>query len=135
MKRPSDSPHASPRWRWGMRALATALPVSLALAIGWNVEPRHEGKTLSEWVAQGSSHYAGGSDDDTAQALRAMGRRVLPTLLDWLQTRESRLKQKIEMLADRQSFIELHFESAELRRGLAVNGIRLLGTNAVPAIR
>jgi HEAT repeat protein len=124
----------SKSWRWFRRAMVAALPVCLLLVISWNLEPRHEGKTLSEWVAQGTSYYEGGSDDDTAQALRAMGRRILPTLSDWVQTRESRFKQRIEMLADRQSFIELHFESAELRRGLAVNGFRVLGTNAVPAI-
>lgn len=134
MKRPLDSSHPSRRWRWGRRVQVAVLPLSLVVAVWLNLETRHEGKTLSEWVAQGSSYYEGGSDDDTAQALRAMGGRVLPTLLDWLQTRESRLKQKIEILADRQSLIELQFESAELRRGLGVNGIRLLGTNAVPAI-
>lgn len=134
MKRPADFPHASPRWRWGWRVLVAVLPISLLVAVWLNLEPRHDGRTLSEWLAQEFSHYEGGSDDDTAQALRAMGCRVLPTLLDWLQTRDSRIKQQVEMLAARQSLFDLSFEHAEVRRGMAINGLRLLGTNAVPAI-
>lgn len=132
MKRQRDSTSGSKRWRWGLRGLAVVLPVSLILAIWLRLEPRHEGKTLSEWLAQPWDERA--SDEDTAMALRAMGPRVLPTLLDWLQQRDSRIKRWIAMLADKQSFFELKLESADLRRGIAVNGLHLLGTNAIPAI-
>ena len=132
MKRQRDSTSSLKRWRLGLRVLAVVLPVSLIITIWLRLEPRHEGKTLSEWLSQPWDE--GVSDEDTATALRAMGPRVLPTLLDWLQQRDSRIKRWIAMQAEKQTLFELNFEGADVRRGTAVAGLRLLGTNAASAV-
>jgi HEAT repeat protein len=119
-------------WRWSLWGLAVVLPVSLMLAIWLRLAPRHEGRTLSEWLSQPWDERV--SDEDTATALRAMGPRVLPTLLDWLQQRDSRTRQWIAMQADKQTLFDLNFEGADMRRGTAVAGLRLLGTNAASAV-
>ena len=120
------------RLRWLVLAMVALLPLTLSFIIWAGREPRHDGRTLSEWLSQ--SYYERASEEETARAIQAMGSRVLPTLLDWMRTRDSRTKRAIADLAGRQSLIELRLESAEERRGIAVAGFYLLGTNAAPAI-
>src|SRR5436190_16177893 len=132
MKRQRFSTSGPKRWHLVSWAVAVVLPVSLILAIWLRLEPRHEGKTLTEWLSQPWDERV--SDEDTAAALRAMGPRVLPTLLDWLQQRDSRMKRWIAMLADKQPFFELKLERADMRRETSVAGLRLLGTNAASAV-
>jgi HEAT repeat protein len=112
--------------------MVALLPLTLLFITWARREPSHDGRTLSEWLSQPYDGRVSG--EETARAVRAMGTRVLPTLLDWLKTRESRTKRVISALAGRQPLIQLRFESAEERRGIAVAGLYVLATNAAPAI-
>jgi hypothetical protein len=80
------------------------------------------------------SAEAGRSPEEAAAALRAMEPRATPTLLRWLQTRESRLRRRLCELAARQNWFTLEPDRAWERREWAMSGFALLGTNAAPAI-
>ena len=112
MKRQRDSTSGPKRWHLVSWAVALVLPVSLIHAIWLRLEPRHEGKTLTEWLSQPWDERV--SDEETVTALRAMDPSVLPTLLDWLLQRDSRMKRWIAMLAEKQSFFDLRLESADV---------------------
>ena len=67
------------------------------------------------------------------QAVKAIGSNAIPTLVRWLQTRDSKLKTKMNVLLDKQGFIRYRFPTAESRQDMAVDGLKLLGTNALSA--
>lgn len=120
----------------GHRRRQWCLPVAAVLALaGWlavSREPSHDGLSLSEWIAGPAE--AERTPEEAAAALRLMGPRVIPALLDWLQTRESRLRKRLRELAAWQSWFSIQPDSAWEKRAWAMAGFSLLGTNAAPAI-
>jgi HEAT repeat protein len=130
MNPPKPADRAGRRWRrrWLLAAIVAALAVWLAVPR----EPRHDGLSLSEWVAAPAE--AGRSPEEAAAALRSMEPRATATLLRWLQTRESRWRRRLCELAARQNWFTLEPDRAWERREWAVSGFALLGTNAAPAI-
>ncbi len=125
-------------WSWRRRAVVVALAASLVALMLYHREPRHEGRSLSRWLELENGIYS--SDDfagDTASvsnALIAMCPQAPTVLVDWLETRDSRMRKAFAALAGRQSVLNFEIEGADSRRSLAVAGFRLLGSNAAPVI-
>jgi hypothetical protein len=66
-------------------------------------------------------------------AVKEIGTNAFPTLLKWVQVKDSRLKFRLNALLDRQSFIHSRLRTADEWHGLALDCFRILGTNALPA--
>lgn len=125
--------------------IAVAILVLVAVTI-YSVAPRepvYQGKSLSWWIEQyhGSFSTLGPmspraiEDESKARtAIKAIGTNAIPTLLKWMQTPESPLKEKINSLLARQRIITLQFQTAERKWSLAVNGFHVLENDGLPAI-
>src|ERR1700722_2327691 len=109
-------------------------------------EPEYQGRKLSTWIRvyqeqQKSSADLNLADPNRAvpmtaaeRAIKEIGTNALPTLLRWLQIRDSTLKTKLNSLLERQSFIKLRYPPASRMQDMAIAGLRILGTNALPAV-
>ena len=109
----------------------TALLLVLATVLAWQVwrgrEPVYEGVRLSRWL----QHYGPDGDSPEAdEALRAIGTRAIPALLEQLRAKDPILRINLPALG-------LRYTPAEVRHLRAEKGLSALGTeasNAVPAI-
>ncbi len=117
-----------------LRLLAAAVVVALAVWMFYPREPEHQGLSLSEWIAAPAE--AGRTPDEVVAALLAMGDRVVPRLLDWLQTRESRWRTRLHDLSTRLDldWLTIEPDRAWERRDWGVTGFAILGANAAPSI-
>ncbi len=125
-------------WSWKVRVVALALVASLVTLIFYQREPRYEGEALSDWLITGINGISDGdptyAQHRVSKALVAMSPQALPILMDWLETRDSKIRKVLTELLQKQSLVQIRIEEAESRRMMAVFGFRLLGTNAAPAI-
>lgn len=113
-------------------AIFVLLIAFIALRSHSPTEPRHEGKSLNEWLIFGVE-----SEDAMMQASRAvqgMGTKAIPSLLTWIQSRDSKLKEKMNALLDKQSWTDFRFEDSFARQELAVAGFAYLGELGKPAV-
>jgi len=97
-------------------------------------EPVHQGRRLTEWLAELDRHTPDPERQKAEQAIRCIGTNALPHLMRWLQTRDSALKLKMMELAGKQSLIRFPFTTANLRVNRAIAAFRTLGTDAESAI-
>jgi HEAT repeat protein len=118
------------------------------LAIGgliWIVsgerEPAYQGKTLSQWM----KGYEPNKDDETIDdarrrekdadnAIRHIGTNALPFLAKMFTAKDSKLKEKLMALTQRQSLIKFNFTPASDKHFLAVRGLGALGKDGAPLI-
>lgn len=125
-------------WSWKVRVVALAVVGSVVVLVFYHREPRYEGMALSEWLTTGMNGNSGGDSTygrhRVSKALVAMSPQALPILVDWLETRDSKIRSVLTELLQKQSLIEISFGKHVSRRELAAYGFWLLGTNAAPAI-
>jgi HEAT repeat protein len=95
-------------------------------------EPRHEGKKLSEWLTFGVESED--AMEQTSRAIQRMGTKAVPSLLTWIQSRDSKFKEKMNALLDKQSWTEFRFTDSHERQELAVAGFAYLGELGRPAV-
>jgi hypothetical protein len=109
----------------------------LVLAYNPASEPSYEGKSLSAWLREVPDNE---DPDERAKraenAIRAMGTNALPRLLQMLEARDSKLKERVRSVLLRQKLIRFRFSpSARFQRAMACRGLRVLGPTAAPAIQ
>jgi hypothetical protein len=109
-------------------------------------EPSYGGKKLSELLYDRPMagnlfdvrRLAGGNYfmiwDESADAVRAIGRKALPTLLGMLEASDSALTRKFIKLASEQRLITTHFHFDGEKHQAAMVGFSALGTNALSAV-
>jgi hypothetical protein len=100
--------------------------VALAGVIGWQVvktndepEPVYKGRTLTSWLED----YSGMSDlgvldsgtRDATEAVHHAGTNAIPTLLRMLRAKDSPLKSKLIVLAQRHHIIKFRYYPAEVK--------------------
>jgi hypothetical protein len=138
-----------------VKAIVAVMLCGLAIAAARAVEPEYQGKTVSEWLdamdanlTEAEFYTARNQNVDPAQfrdqkhqqaqeAIRQMGTNALPTLLDLVSVGERnrrKLARKIKSQDIRESLRDSNPECREVIRGLAVDALVILGTNAEPAI-
>jgi HEAT repeat protein len=85
--------------------------------------PRHDGKTLSEWLVMLNPHVDRAADHEKASAaIRAMGAAALPQLRQILRSRPNSLNQRIRDYAARWRLVrapKLYFQEQEFRAARA----------------
>src|SRR6266566_3465443 len=81
----------STRWRPLLVGLGFAILLAAAFLIGHREEPVYQGKPLSYWVTRLRSDGYHGAPKDAVAAIRAIGPRAAPFLLEWMPHRQPRL--------------------------------------------
>ena len=97
-------------------------------------EPAHQGRPLTEWLADLDRHVSPSQSRKAEEAIRCIGTNALPQLLRMLQTRDSAWKRKLIELERKQSVIKLHFTTENQRHSRALAGFKTLGADAQPAV-
>ncbi len=110
----------------------------LPLAILWlsapvpapGAEPTYGGKPLSDWLVVRAS------DPAAEDAIRHIGTKGLPTLLELLSATDSNRQRILHNLSSEglKTAFQGKGADAETLRSLAVDGFAILGTNAEPAL-
>ncbi|MDB6109074.1 MAG: repeat protein [Pedosphaera sp.] len=126
-------------WRRGIiwvLVLTFLVAMAVPYLAHWR-EPRYQGKRISQWLDRlNSTNMEEGETVRTeeGEALRKIGPAGLPWILRRLQSRDSRLKLKLEELAYKQSVVQFRFNYAEDARRKAVLAFRILGPEARGAV-
>src|SRR5579863_6996808 len=128
-----------------MKKSKRILPASLVVAalggffwLTWRVyepEPVYQGKTLSAWLEDcDKSRWVGTEWQEANEAVRHIGTKAIPTLLDKLRRKDSPLSLKLLALARRQPFITIHHVPAPALNHKAAVGFEALGSAAQAAV-
>jgi HEAT repeat protein len=117
--------------------IALSVPVAAFIGIvAWQVmlhrEPVYQGKSLTFWLAEGRRHNW--VDPMAETAVKTMGGRAVPVLLDMAQIKDSPLRRKLIVLASKQDWLDLHIRPHEEILEMTDYGFRLLGPTAKPAV-
>jgi HEAT repeat protein len=94
----------------------------------------YEGKPLAFWISEADSNRPPDRREAAAKALRAMGPRIIPQLLNNLDPHESLWPRWKRWLASKQSVVKLKVPNLDEQMRQAVWAFDALGSNAAPAI-
>ncbi len=94
-------------------------------------EPRWQGKRLSQWLAV---DYPDDERERAQAAVRAIGKKAIPTFLRMVQAKDSALRLKVMALAEKQSWVKIDFTCQDESRRDGAYGFRLLGPEAKGAL-
>lgn len=125
--------------RWHIVALLLGAAAVLVL-VWWRSpgDPRHKGKTLSEWLEQADDlsyvEEPPAEVREAKEAIREMGPRAVPALVSMVAAENSAWKGLFSDLLDRQRLIRLEFHWAGEQHEKGLSGFRILGTNGRTAI-
>jgi HEAT repeat protein len=107
--------------------------------IAWEVlrtrEPDYQGRTLSAWLEDARMDWdSPKADPRTETALRAMGPRALPALVNLVRVRESLFRKALMELSSRQLWPRTHIRPRNETQSMAYFGFMVLGPAAKPAV-
>jgi HEAT repeat protein len=101
-------------------------------------EPSYQGRTLTEWLDQANDEgamWGRAPSEDAAAAVRAIGPRAVPILLDMVSTKDTRWRELLEGLADNPRFpIHLHVRQSEEVEEIGSYGFYWLGNSGKSAV-
>lgn len=126
---------------------ATLLVMVVALVyLALPKEPRYQGRTLTEWLKVYDTPIQPQHQGDPPITLptqtmqfamagvRAIGTNAIPTLLGWLQAKDSPAKMKLNTFLDRQSFFHFRFKTVHDENRKACTAFLILGHEASAAV-
>jgi hypothetical protein len=97
-------------------------------------EPYTRGRSLSFWLEAGATfdnpEEPEFTREETEAALREIGTRAIPFLLDRMRATDPRWKQPLDDLIRKQSHFSVEFKWAHDKQNEAAYGFSILGTNA-----
>jgi HEAT repeat protein len=116
------------------------LTAALLAGFAWYVlrphEPVYQGKTLSVWLEEANEE--GGSNSkaeaEAEKAIRALGVKALPVLVESVRTRSSDFVTALGEMAGAKELSFLHLPPQEGKRQLVVWAFGILGAEAKPAV-
>jgi hypothetical protein len=105
-------------------------------------EPSFRGRTLSAWLVDAvpqindmtNYRYAAFRQATANRAIKEIGTNAIPWLLKWMQATPSPLKDRLNLLLDKQHVIQFRFEKFEWKQSKALYGFEILGGDALPAV-
>ncbi len=99
-------------------------------------EPSYAGKSLGYWLRQDfwSIRVGKGPSPEAEDAVRKIGTNALPTLIQMLRARDSRLKLALMKWSAKQSLINFQFNSSWERRSQGQVGYLILGPAAAQQV-
>jgi HEAT repeat protein len=116
---------------WLAGILLTTLGI-LAVATWFTKEPSDQGRPLSRWL-QDLDNPSATTNAQTIAAFRRMGAKAAIRLVPMLEASDSALKLRAVELARKQSFFEVKFTPASVRRQRADKAFEIMGTNGLAA--
>jgi hypothetical protein len=123
------------RRRFILAGLALALFLVASVWFSWpKREPRHQGRTLTQWLD--ACNQAGDMEHigPFSEAVRAMGTNCLPFLVARIGHEDSALKKALLRLVQKQHWLKLSLYSGDRYSGPAMLALHELGSNAIPAL-
>lgn len=109
------------------------------IVVWWSGEPTYRGESLSQWLENVRGTPGDSPDDQAVQAIRAIGPRAVPTLLDMLKRGHPHWKTTVAEWTEKVDWSpSLLEDNTDQRRFDAVRGFRILGKaadSALPALR
>ena len=99
-------------------------------------------RTLSAWLSDSFSQIddltnypnAASRRETARRAVKEIGTNAIPWLLKWIQATRSPLKDRLNLLLDKQHVIQFRFEKFEWKQSKAHYGFLILGSDALPAV-
>ena len=116
---------------WIAGLLLSALGI-LALPMCLGREPSEQGRSLSQWL-EDLDNPAAATNVPTVTAFRRMGAKAATRLVPMLEASDSALMLRAVELARKQSFLEVRFTPAAVRRARAEKAFEMMGKHAVAA--
>ncbi len=116
--------------------LATLGALACMLFLRPEPEPVYQGKRLSQWLKEGYHRGIGGGGREADDAVRAIGKDAIPTLLKMLRTKDSPFEKPLMWLAQHQSLVKIRFDPMEAYdwRWRGSEGFRALGPEGKQAL-
>ncbi len=102
-------------------------------------EPVYQGKTLTRWLEEAADDgtlYNNGLREDTAVAVRAMGRDAVPFLVEMIKTKDGWFREELQRFAQKK-WLPLRVQSAPDLQVMGTTGFAMLGKegkSAIPAL-
>jgi hypothetical protein len=137
-------------WRW----LGALTVVLVAITLWWKREPRYQGRPLSDWLTdlcapgptimpkvsyfippppfQVNTGTPQGAKAE--EALREIGTNAFPTLLAMLRRTNSTVDLWVDTKLKKQPLVTTRFATADEANLLSLYALRILSTNALPAL-
>ena len=115
-------------------ALVALIAIGFGIFASRPTEPKYRGRPLSDWLVVLQQAQGGKPDVEAMEALQQLGTNAIPSLLEMLRQRDSRLKLKLMAWAGRQPLIPIKFEGASVAKWRAVVGFDVLQSAGAPAI-
>ncbi len=97
-------------------------------------EPRYQGKSLTAWLEGYNQAEAMDKTRPASEAIRAMGDRALPFLLRYLKKKDSPLKLKLFLLAEKQHIVGFPPPRLNPYLSPSLMALKALGPTARPVI-
>jgi hypothetical protein len=115
------------------------LGIAILGVLAWQVlrerEPVYQGKPLSAWLEGYDSPKNQQAWQQTDEAIRQIGPKAIPTLLQMLRVSDSApWKQKLLALAYKQHFIKIHHVKAWGQNWRAAMALGAMGSDAAGAV-
>lgn len=115
---------------------ATLAAFGMVLLSAWQSEPRHGGKTLTEWAVQLTENIGryGPAQDEARTAIRSIGTNGIPVLIRLVRTKDSKIQRMLWSIVPRPLHHFLPKNNATDRRKIGVDGLVALNTNAAGVV-
>jgi hypothetical protein len=114
--------------------LAVVLVAGVFTVLYATREPSVDGRTLSEWLRIGRQIWPEHNQNDVTNAVRKIGTKGIPVLLDKLRARDSEWKHKLDNKWGHKVFSDRWFDAAYYDRSEALLGFSILGSEAASTI-
>lgn len=115
-----------------LAALLAGAVGALALALWLTREPAHQGRSLSQWLAD-LDDPSTATNVETRMALRQMADRAAVRLVPMLEAADSPLKLKLVELTQKQPFVVIRFTPASVKHKRAEAAFELMADRAMAA--
>ena len=120
------------------RLVAVLLALGIPFVIGWQIwsntrEPGYQGKRLTVWLDEGCENFDW-AGPNTEEAIRAMGKDAIPTLLHLVSTRDSAYRRIVIKLSRDYDSFPVHLRNRDRLQQMGAFGFRVLGDEARPAV-
>ncbi len=120
--------------RWVLTVFFTVLLLSiLAFVLSDSREPSYNGQPLTFWLDK-LKWWGTDSQNESAQAIRAMGTNAIPKLVKILNSPSVRLRQKVMFWLNKQRLFLNKFKIPPDRHWQSTIAFKILGTNAQSAV-
>jgi hypothetical protein len=99
-------------------------------------EPSYKGRTMTQWLSAATRSGNAQSNEyhDTMVAIKAIGANAIPTLLKYLEARDSTFTSRVNSFLNRTLRLRFHLATAHEKHEWAALSFAFLGKEGLPAV-